>query len=200
MNETKLNVWNIDEQLCAGRVVKIYGEINTHMALQVTSYIDVLSSDDPSAVIKIEICSGGGSVLDGNAIVDKIREIPNPVVCYIKGLAASMATVIAAACDYVFISENAHTMIHELSSGTQGKFREMKNAVEFDEKLNRKLMTFLGKKCKNRTYDEIMDIALRDFWQDAKETVEFGLADAIVPETKKNDKSLKEYLKAVSGK
>lgn len=194
-NEMHLNVWNVTEKLCEGRVIKIYGQINTQVALEVTSLLDVLSSDDQAAPIKLEICTPGGSVLDGNAIVDKILEIPNPVIGYIKGYAASMGTAIAAACDYVFISKNAYTMIHELSSGTEGKFRVMKAAVDFDEKLNKKLMTFIGKKCHNRSYEEIMEIAQQDFWQDAEETVAFGLADAIAPEAKKNNKSLQEYLK-----
>ena len=195
MGETKLNVWNVTEKLCEGRVIKIYGGVNTAMAAEVTSLLDVLSSDDAAAPIKLEICTPGGSVLDGLAIVDKIREIPNPVIGYIKGYAASMGTAIAAACDYVFISPNSYTMIHELSSGTEGKFREMKAAVEFDEKLNRHLMTLIGKKCNNRSYDEIMEVALRDYWQNAEETVAFGLADAIAPEVKKNKKALDEYLK-----
>ena len=71
----------------------------------------------------------------------------------------------------------------------------MKAAVEFDEKLNRHLMTLIGKKCHNRSYDEIMEVALRDYWQNAEETVAFGLADAIAPEVKKNKKALDEYLK-----
>ncbi len=65
MEETKLNVWNIEEQLLQSRIIKIDGEINTQMAQRVTSFLDVLANDDPNAVIKLEICSGGGSVLDG---------------------------------------------------------------------------------------------------------------------------------------
>ena len=43
MEETKLNVWNIEEQLLQSRIIKIDGEINTAMAQRVTSYLDVLA-------------------------------------------------------------------------------------------------------------------------------------------------------------
>lgn len=196
--EQKLNVWNIDEQLLQSRIIKIYGEINNKTALQVCAYLDVLSNDDPDSVIKLEICSGGGSVLDGFAIVDKIREIPNPVIAFNTGLCASMATVISSACDYAYGSKNAHFMIHEIASGTEGKFRVMKQAIEFDEKLNNRLFEILSEKTK-KTKDELMEICPYDHWMSAEEAVAFGLIDAITPSQKKktNKKVINDFIKSL---
>ncbi len=197
MEETKLNVWNIEEQLLQSRIVKVVGEINTQLANRVTSYLDVLANDDPNAIIKLEICSGGGSVLDGFAIVDKIREIPNPVVAFNTGLCASMATIISSVCDYAYGSINAQFMIHELASGVEGKFRVLKNSVEFDEKLNKRLFAILSKKT-GKTEDELMQIATYDFWMNSEEALAFGLIDAIRQPVKKNDKALKEFIEALN--
>lgn len=194
MDNTKLNVWNIEEQLLQSRIIKIDGEINTQIAQRVTSFLDVLANDDPNAVIKLEICSGGGSVLDGFAIVDKIREIPNPVVAFNTGICASMATIISSVCDYAYGSENAQFMIHELASGVEGKFRVLKKSVEFDEKLNKRLFSILAKKT-GKTEDELMEIATYDYWMNAEEALEFGLIDAVRKPVKKNKKSLEDFIK-----
>lgn len=197
MEETKLNVWNIEEQLLQSRIIKIDGEINTQMAQRVTSFLDVLANDDPNAVIKLEICSGGGSVLDGFAIVDKIREIPNPVVAFNTGLCASMATIISSVCDYAYGSVNAQFMIHELATGVEGKFRVLKNSIEFDEKLNKRLFAILSAKT-GKTEEELMKIATYDFWMNSDEALEFGLIDAIRKPVKKNTKVLEEFVKELN--
>ena len=77
MNDVQLNVWNIQEQLLKSRVIKCYGEVNAKMAYEVNSCLDVLSNDDPSAPIKLEINTGGGDVLAGLSICDKIKTIPS---------------------------------------------------------------------------------------------------------------------------
>ena len=154
--------------LTEANVIKVYGEVDTKLAYEVTSLLDVLSNNDPSAVIKLEICSPGGSVLDGLAIVDKIREIPNPVIAFNTGICASMGTAICAACDYAYGSENTQFMIHEMSSGCKGKFRDMKNTIKFDESLNKRLMGIIASKCK-KTVEKIMDDAVYDNWMSAEE-------------------------------
>lgn len=196
-NGTKLNVWNIEEQLLQSRIIKIDGEINTQMAQRVTSFLDVLANDDPNAVIKLEICSGGGSVLDGFAIVDKIREIPNPVVAFNTGICASMATIISSVCDYAYGSVNAQFMIHEIASGMEGKFRVMKNQLDFNERLNKRLFKILTEKTK-KSEEELMKMATYDYWMDANEALDFGLIDAIRMPVKKNTKALEDFVKELN--
>ena len=194
--EQELHVWNVTEQLLQNRVVKIYGEIDNKLATEVTALLDVLSYDDAETPIKLELCGPGGSVLDGLAICSKIKEIPNPVVAFCTGYCASMYTAIMACCDYVYASEFASIMIHEMSSGVQGKFRELKNQIKFDEDLNTRLMEIIGKKC-NKPADQIMADAVYDHWMTAKEAIEYGLVDAITPYAKKDEKSLNEFIKLI---
>lgn len=194
--EQELHVWNVTEQLLQNRVVKIYDEIDNKQAHQVTALLDVLSYDDPEAPIKLELCGPGGSVLDGLAICSKIKEIPNPVIAFCTGYCASMYTAIMACCDYVYASEYSSIMIHEMSSGAQGKFRELKNQIKFDEELNQRLMTIIGEKCK-KSAEQIMADAVYDHWMTAKEAVEYGLVDALTPYAKKSEKNLTEFIKLI---
>lgn len=195
MEEQKLHVWNVTEQLLSSRVVKIYGEINTQVAYDVTSLLDVLNNDNPSAPIKLEINTPGGSVLDGLAIVDKIKTISAPVIAFNTGVCASMGTVICAACDYAFGMPNCQFMIHEISSGTQGKFRDMKNSLAFDEALNRRTMSIVAAKC-GKTFDDIMNDAIYDKWMSADEALEYHLIDKICNNSEKDQKVLKTFLKS----
>ena len=194
MDEQQLNVWNITEQLTKARVIKLYGQVDNKMAHEVCAILDVLENDAPGEPIKLEICSPGGSVLDGLAICDKIREISSPVIAFNTGYSASMGTAISSACDLAYVSENSYMMIHELSSGTEGKFRDMKSAVEFDEKLNKHLMGMIAKRC-GKTYEEIMADTVQDRWMSAEECVKYGLVDGITPAAKKPTETIKKFKK-----
>lgn len=196
MEETKLNVWNVTEQLLKSRVIKIYEEIDAKVAHEVTALLDVLSNDDPNAPIKLEICCPGGSVLDGFAIVDKIRSIKNPVIAFNTGYCASMATVISSVCDYAYGSENSSFLIHEVSSGCQGKLATQVDDIEFNKALNKRVLSIVAAKC-GKTYDEVYDkFKYRDIWMSAEEALEYGLIDEVTKTPKKNSKALAEFRKS----
>lgn len=196
-NEQELHVWNVTEKLLNSRLIKIYDEISMPLAKEVCALLDVLSNDDPQEPIKLEICSPGGDVLAGLSICDKIKQIPNPVIAFNNGMCASMGTVISSCCDYAYGSEDSYFMVHEISSGTEGKFRDMRNAIEFDETLNKKTMGIIAAKC-HKTYDDLMNDVVRDKWMSAEDALSYGLIDAITPSAKKNDKSLSSFVKTIN--
>lgn len=194
MEEQELHVWNVTEQLLESRVVKIYHEIDMDTAKEVTALLDVLSNDDPDAPIKLEICSPGGHVLEGLSIVDKIETIPNPVIAFDTGLCASMGTVISSACDHAFGTDNCQFLIHELSSGFDGKVGNGVDSLEFDKRLNERLFGILARKC-GKTPEEIYDkFKYRDIWMTAQEAKAYGLIDDVLPSAKKNQRALKSFL------
>ena len=193
MNDVQLNVWNIQEQLLKSRVIKCYGEVNAKMAYEVNSCLDVLSNDDPSAPIKLEINTGGGDVLAGLSICDKIKTIPNPVIAINYGLCMSMGTVISSSCDVALSGENCQFMIHEVSSGCQGKLRDQKNEVEFSERLNKRCFNILTAKTK-KTYDQLMSDAVRELYLNADEAKEYGLIDGILNPAKKELSGVKDFV------
>ncbi|WP_086932203.1 head maturation protease, ClpP-related [Agarilytica rhodophyticola] len=78
-------------------------------AASVVQAIDELSGDK----IEIRINSPGGSVIDGLVMYNYLKSIDKEVICYIDGLAASMACALAMACDQVFIPSNAMMMMHK---------------------------------------------------------------------------------------
>ena len=62
--------------------------------------------------INVRISSGGGSIVEGNAIFNALKRHPAKIVTHIDSIAASMASVIAMAGDEVRMAANALFMIH----------------------------------------------------------------------------------------
>lgn len=196
MEETKLNVWNIQEQLLNSKVIKCYGEINEKLAYEINACLDVLSNDDPTAPIKLEINTPGGEVLSGLSICDKIKNIPNPVIAVNLGLCASMGTVISSACDIALAGENCFFMIHEVSSGTEGKLRDQRNSLKFSEDLNKTTLHILSEKT-GKSYKKLMNDSVRDFYMSAKEAKEYGLIDGILKPAKKDISSITPFIESL---
>ena len=85
----------------------IYDEIGEYgvSAADVASFIDALP--DSVQEIELRINSPGGSVFEGYAIFNLLRDSGLRIVAKIDGLAASIATVIALAADEVVMGETA---------------------------------------------------------------------------------------------
>lgn len=62
--------------------------------------------------INIHINSVGGSCVDGMSVFSRILDCPIPTACYNDGLAASMASIIWAAGQEVYMKDYALLMIH----------------------------------------------------------------------------------------
>lgn len=62
--------------------------------------------------INIHINSAGGSCVDGISVFSRLMDCPIPTACYNDGLAASMASVIWAAGQEVYMKDYALLMIH----------------------------------------------------------------------------------------
>ena len=71
------------------------------------------------------INSGGGSVINGNAILDEIDRYPSTINAHIMGICGSMATQIASKCQSVSMNANALYMIHNPSGGVVGEAKDM---------------------------------------------------------------------------
>lgn len=84
-------------------------------------------------LIMVEINSDGGVIPDGIAMANALADFPGTIHCYINGIAASIASVVAMAADKVFIPSNSILMAHKPWSGIEGNADDMrKQAVNLD--------------------------------------------------------------------
>jgi ATP-dependent protease ClpP protease subunit len=129
---------------------------------------------DKCKKINVRINSGGGSVLDGYAIVSSILNSSVPCDCYVDGLAASMAAVIAVAGKKCFMADYGMFMIHEAQGGSDKAVTAL-----FTDTIN----TILTKRT-NRTTEEIATLLKAETWMTAKECLAHGFVDEIIDSNK----------------
>ena len=82
------------------------------------------------ADIFLHVNSHGGDLFAGLAAMDEIRKSKVPVISIIDGCAASAATLMTIAADKRQINKHAYMLVHQLSSGMWGKYKEMKDEME----------------------------------------------------------------------
>lgn len=126
--------------------------------------------------IDVRINSPGGSVFDGTAIYNLLKNHNAEVTVYIDGLAASIASVIAMAGDKIVMAENALMMIHNPWSGVWGEADDMRKEAEVLDKIKDSIIaTYVSRT--GKTADELSAMMDEETWLDATEAVELGFAD-----------------------
>lgn len=133
----------------------------------------------PSADIFLHINSHGGDLFAGLAAMDEIRKSQVPIISIIDGCAASAATLMSIAADKRLMNKHAYMLIHQLSSGMWGKYKEIKDEVEnLDNMMKTIREVYLEyTKIPKKKLNEILD---HDLWLDAETCLKYGLVDEII--------------------
>lgn len=129
--------------------------------------------------INLRINSPGGSVFDGLAIYNFLKE--QDVTVQVDGLAASIASVIAMAGKEVRIAGNGFLMIHNPWGGAMGDSEEMRQTADLLDKIRDSLVGTYAKKTGKdaETIKRWMD---EETWFSAEEAKENGFVDTITDE------------------
>jgi ATP-dependent Clp endopeptidase proteolytic subunit ClpP len=135
--------------------------------------------DIPVPELKLHINSNGGSLLDGFAAVDYVRNCKAPVHSIIEGSAASAATLISVVAKKRSISKNSFMLIHQLSGGMWGKFESMKDDMQNCNLFMDRINEIYGQYTKIPK-NVLKDILKRDIYMDAKTCLKYGLVDKII--------------------
>ena len=96
-----------------------------------------------------------------------------------------MASILFAAGDRRFMLPRARLMLHQASTGFQGRAEDMRIQAEVMERTNKELMILLARYTK-KTVDEIEKDVLRgDFWLFGQEAIDYKIADVLMKEPEK---------------
>ena len=173
--------FDIYSRLLKERIIFLGEEVNEHTANLVVAQLLHLAYEDPKADISLYINSPGGSVYDGLAIYDTMQFIKPDVATYGIGLQASMGAFLlsSGAKGKRYLLPNARTMIHQPSSGTQGKISDQEITLREGLRLKQRLNEILAKNTGQKLAKIENDVE-RDFWMSAEEAVKYGLADKVV--------------------
>ena len=173
--------FDIYSRLLRDRIVMVTGPIETNMANTIVAQLLFLESENPNADISLYINSPGGDVTAGWAIMDTMQYIKPKVSTIGMGLVASMGSLLLAAGEKGkrFVLPNTEIMIHQPSSGTQGKVTDMEISLRETQRVKqvvlKQMVEFTGRKEK-----EVFDAMERDNWMDAEAAKKFGLVDGIL--------------------
>ena len=124
--------------------------------------------------LEIHINSCGGSCFGGIAIANLLKAHKGKKTCYIDGLCASIATVIASACDKVHITKNSFFMIHNAWLFAQGNKEDLRETIEVLEKMDNAILESYAKHLKKGIeLDTIKDLMKAETWLCGEEILEY---------------------------
>ncbi|HGF7886173.1 MULTISPECIES: head maturation protease, ClpP-related [Enterococcus] len=130
--------------------------------------------------INLHINSPGGSVFEGIAIGNMLRQHKARVVAHVDALAASIASVIVASCDEVIMPENSMLMIHNPWTISMGNAKALrKQADDLDKIAESSVVTYLAKAGEKLTEEKIKQIMDEETWMSAQEAYNYGLCDVV---------------------
>ena len=169
----------IQDEMLLDRQITLIGEIEASSASSAIKQLLHLESEDPMAPITMLVSGPGGSVDSGMAIYDVMQGVSCPVNTVCMGTAASMSAVIFAAGAKRSILPHGRVMIHDpLMTSIGGSATSIKETAE-NLMNTRQTMAEILAAHTGRTVDEVLEKTSSDTWFDAREAVEFGLADEI---------------------
>lgn len=173
--------YDIYSRLLEDRIIFLGEEVNEATANVVVAQLLHLANEDPTKDIQLYINSPGGSVYDGLAIYDTIQYIKPDVQTIGIGLQASMGAFLLSSGTKGkrYVLPNARVMIHQPSSGTQGKVTDqeisLREAVELKERLAKIMADNTGQK-----FDKVKADMERDYWMSADEAMKYGIIDEVI--------------------
>ena len=173
--------FDIYSRLLNERIIFLGDEVNEATANVVVAQLLHLAYADPKKDIKLYINSPGGSVYDGLAIYDTMQFIAPDVQTIGIGLQASIGAFLlsSGAKGKRFMLPNARTMIHQPSSGTQGKITDQEITLKEGLYLKKRLNEILAKNTGQKLAKIEQDVD-RDYWMSADEAKKYGLIDDVI--------------------
>ncbi len=173
--------FDIYSRLLNERIIFLGEDVNEHTANIVVAQLLHLAYEDSKKDIKLYINSPGGSVYDGMAIYDTIQFIAPDVQTIGIGVQASMGAFLLSSGTKGkrFALPSSRIMIHQPSSGTQGKITDqeisLREGIFLKQRLNEILAKNTGQKLSKVEKDTD-----RDFWMSAQEAAEYGIVDKVI--------------------
>ena len=173
--------YDIYSRLLKERIIFLGEEVNEHTANIIVAQLLHLAYEDPNKDISLYINSPGGSVYDGLAIYDTMQFIKPDVATYGIGLQASMGAFLlsSGAKGKRNLLPSSRVMIHQPSSGTQGKVTDQEISLREALRLKDMLNEILAKNTGQKLAKVKTDVE-RDFWMSATEAKDYGIVDKIV--------------------
>ncbi len=178
--------YDIYSRLLKERIIFLGSDINETSANIVVAQMLFLQANDPKKDIFLYINSPGGSAYDALAIYDTMQYVSNDIQTVGIGVQASAAAFILSSGTKGKRSllPNSTVMIHQPSSGTQGKITDQEISLREGLRLKKVLEEIMAKNT-GQTLAKIHTDMERDKWLSAEEAKKYGLVDMVFKPAKR---------------
>ena len=179
--EKMMSGWMFDKKFIEQRKVFLWGVVDDKSAKDISDRLMYLEALDPGKEITFYINSPGGMVTSGMVIYDVMQMISSPVSTVCMGMAASMGSILLSGGEKGrrFIFPHGEVMIHQPSGGGRGTSADLEIMAVQVLKTKQLGARILAANC-GQTYEKVMKDFDRDYWMDAKESIEYGIVDHVV--------------------
>ncbi len=176
--EKMMSGWMFDKKFIEQRKVFLWGVVDDKSAKDISDRLMYLEALDPGKEITFYINSPGGMVTSGMVIYDVMQMISSPVSTVCMGMAASMGSILLSGGEKGrrFIFPHGEVMIHQPSGGGRGTSADLEIMAVQVLKTKQLGARILAANC-GQTYEKVMKDFDRDYWMDAKESIEYGIVD-----------------------
>ncbi len=176
--------YDIFSRLLKERIILVNGQIEETLANLVVAQLLFLSAEDGKREINVYINSPGGSVTAGLAIYDTMRILPCPVSTTCVGMAASFGTILLMAGDRGLRRSLPHARIHMHQPLIQGGIGGQATDIDIQAREilhTRDVLNEIIQHHTDQPLERIKRDTERDFYMSAKEALEYGIIDEVLP-------------------
>lgn len=173
----------IQKQFLDSRKIFLWGAVTDKSAKDVTEKLLYLELINQGAPIEFFINTPGGSITAGMAVYDTMKLIKSPVSVIVTGLAASMGSILlcGAKKGNRFMYPNARVLIHQPLIMGQIFAPAIDINIQAQEmEKTRDEMNKILSEASGQSIEKIQKDTDRDFYMNAQEAIEYGLADKII--------------------
>lgn len=173
----------VQKKFLEQRKIFLWGAVTDESAKDLTEKLLYLEAIGPGKDITFYINSPGGSITAGMAVYDTMKLITSPITMVVTGMAASMGSILlcAAPKGRRLLYPHSRVLIHQplISGRMVGPATDINIQAKEMEKLRLELNEILAK-ASGQPLERINRDTDRDFYLNAQEAIDYGLADKIV--------------------
>lgn len=175
--------YDLYSRLLKDRIIFV-PEINQYTANLIIGQLLFLKSSDPKGKITMYINSPGGSIMDGDGILDTMDYLKSTgitIETIVVGKAASFGALILlnGTKGKRYVLPRSRVMIHQPLGGAEGQAEDIIRKAELIGKMKKEINQFISEKT-GKPLEEIEKATDRDTWFRGQEAVDFGLADKVL--------------------
>ena len=173
----------IQKKFLDQRKIFLWGAVTDASAKDLTEKLLYLEAIDPGKEITFYLNSPGGSITAGMAVFDTMQIITSPITVVVTGMAASMGSILLSGAPKGkrLLYKHSRVLIHQplISGRFVGPATDINIQAQEMEKLRSELNQILAD-ASGQPLERINQDTDRDFYLNASEAIEYGLADKIV--------------------